>query len=151
MSPRKEIRWPGNIPLKIESSWATIILLGCIPSSWCRILLHISIGNPKGSGVFPCGTPSRFFDWWPHHLKIFRRSHAPRSARWFSFLCWPSSSHVRNPQQDLFSIWNGSTSTKSEVPTECSLCRDHRFIVLEKRFDNEITLLARTTHGIMWK
>jgi hypothetical protein len=42
-----------------------------------------------------------------------------------------NSSHVRNPQQDRFSIWNGSTSTKSEVTTECSLCRDHRFIVLK--------------------
>jgi hypothetical protein len=30
-------------------------------------------------------------------------------------------------------------------------CRDHRFIVLEKRFYNENTLLARTTHGIIWK
>jgi hypothetical protein len=28
-------------------------------------------------------------------------------------------------------------------------CRDHRFIVLEKRFDNETTLLARPTHGII--
>jgi len=38
----------------------------------------------------------------------------------------------QDPEQDRFSIWNGSTSTKSEVPTECSVCRDHRFIVLEK-------------------
>jgi hypothetical protein len=28
-------------------------------------------------------------------------------------------------------------------------CRDHRFIVLEKRFNNETTLLARPTHGII--
>jgi len=31
---------------------------------------HTSIGNPKGSGVFPWGAPWRLLDWCPHRLSF---------------------------------------------------------------------------------
>ena len=59
----------------------------------------------------------------------------------FRFIVDPVACMVETHSRIVFSILSWSIPTMSEVPTECSFCRDHRFTVLEKRFDNETTML----------
>ena len=67
----------------------------------------------------------------------------------FRFNVDPVARMFETHSRMVFRSGTGARRPSLKVPTECSLCRGLRFIVLEKRLDNETTMLARPTHGII--